>query len=332
MTAGGWIEHLWIESEVLRGNPLGDPSGREILIYLPPGYPQQGPYPTLYCLAGFTGCGGSLLGRGAWTEGLDQRMDRLIRAGCPPAVLVLPDCLTRYGGSQYMNSPAHGRYQDHLLEEVLPEVDRRFHTVKSRAGRGVLGKSSGGHAALRLGFFHGELFSAVACHSGDLYFEWSYQPDFPRFLNVVERAGGVAAFLAGFFGKPKHGSEEVLAMSVIAMAAAYSPSSGAPLAIEFPFDLHTGEMRPEVWRRWLDQDPLTWLERHADALRALKLLYVDCGRRDEYHLHFGARRFAARCRQQGIAIDYQEFDDDHRGTAYRYDVSVPLLVAALSRP
>src|SRR5262249_57418048 len=60
----------------------------------------------------------------AWQPNLAVRMDRLIARGAPPAILVMPDCFTRYGGSQYLDSSATGSYETHLLEELIPWVDR----------------------------------------------------------------------------------------------------------------------------------------------------------------------------------------------------------------
>jgi enterochelin esterase family protein len=72
------------------------------------------------------------------------------------------------------------------------------------------------------------------------------------------------------------------------------------------------------------------VKRHADALRKLKLLFLDCGSDDEYHLHLGMRLFAKRCRELGIPCEVEEFKDDHRSISYRYDVSIPKLARALS--
>ena len=68
---------------------------------------------------------------------------------------------------------------------------------------------------------------------------------------------------------------------------------------------------------------------HAEALRRMKLIFVDAGTRDEHNLDLGARIFVRRLQTLGIACEHQEFDDGHRGTAYRYDVSLPKLAAAI---
>ena len=53
----GRIEERWIESAVLRDNPLGDPFERPLWVYLPPGYDVdlERRYPAVYQLQGMTG-------------------------------------------------------------------------------------------------------------------------------------------------------------------------------------------------------------------------------------------------------------------------------------
>jgi enterochelin esterase family protein len=115
------------------------------------------------------------------------------------------------------------------------------------------------------------------------------------------------------------------------MAANYSPNPATPpFGIDLPVDLQTGAFRPDVWERWLAHDPLRLVERHADALRSLRLLFLDCGTRDEFHLHLGTRMLARRFAALGIAHEHQEFDDGHMNIAYRYEVSLPRLARSLA--
>src|SRR5215471_2211051 len=148
----GKVEIVRVESEVLRGNRLGDPFVREVPVYVPPG---EGPFPVIYCLSGYTGGGRSWLNWTAWGENICERWERLQAGGAKPAILVMPDCFTRLGGSQYVNSPAIGRYEDHVLE-LVREIDARF---PSSGARAVMGKSSGGYGALVLAMRHPQIFS-----------------------------------------------------------------------------------------------------------------------------------------------------------------------------
>ena len=328
----GRVEIVTFESETLRGNAAGDPHVRRVPVYLPPGYDADVAkrFPVVHVLTGFTGRGRMLLNDNPWSQSLDDRMDALIAAGCPELVLVMPDCFTRFGGSQYVDSTATGRYETHLVQELVPWVDARYRTLAAREHRGIAGKSSGGFGAMRLGMLHADVFGAVACHSGDMLFEYCYQVDFPKACSVLQAAGGPRRFLEAFEAKPQKAKDDFLALNILAMAACYSPEPGAEMGVGLPFDLATGLPRADVWPRWQAFDPLRLLPAHAAALRSLRLLYLDCGTKDEFHLHHGARAFTAELKRLGIAHRYEEFDDGHMNVPYRYDVSLPELARALS--
>jgi enterochelin esterase family protein len=327
----GRVEVHDFESRVLAGNAAGDPPVRRVPVWLPPSYDAERSrrYPLLLVLSGFTGRGRMLLNDNAWSPPLDERLDRLVEAGCGEMVVVLPDCFTRFGGSQYVNSTATGRYADHLLDELVPWADATFRTMASREHRGVAGKSSGGFGAMTLGMTRPDVFSALACHSGDMYFEYCYRPDIPKTCSVIQEAGGARAFLDAFERAPQKSKDQFLALNILAMAACYSPDLKAELGVALPFDLATGAFRDDVWRRWLGFDPLLRLPRCEPALRSLRLLYLDCGTHDEFHLHHGARLFVRELASRGIAHHYEEFDDAHMNVSYRYDTSLPLLAKAL---
>ena len=329
----GHIVYETVRSAVLAGNPLGDPHLRTLPIYLPPRYDEQPGrrYPVVWMLAGFAGRGQTLLNDDLWRPTIQQQLDVLIANGMGEVIMALPDCATRYGGSQYINSSATGRYADHLIEELVPLVDARLRTLPGPQHRAIMGKSSGGYGALIHAMRHPDVFGAVACHSGDMYFEFVYKPDFPRFLDRIARNGhDPQAFVEEFFGKRKKSGADFAAINVLAMAACYSPNPDAPgLPIDFPVDLYTGELRSDVWARWLEHDPVELVAHHAGNLQRLRLLFFDCGTRDEYNLHYGARILAQRLRALGVPHEHEEFDDDHRSLSYRYDTSLPKVAAAI---
>ena len=96
--------------------------------------------------------------------------------------------------------------------------------------------------------------------------------------------------------------------------------------------VETGQIDDAVFARWLAWDPVEMIElpEHRDNLRKMRLVYVDCGSKDEYHLHWGARGFVRRLRALGIAHEYAEFPEGHRNTSHRLDLSLPKLYAALT--
>jgi enterochelin esterase family protein len=176
---------------------------------------------------------------------------------------------------------------------------------------------------------HPDVFGALACHSGDMYFDYCYKPDFVKFLNATSRLSlqtpeALRQFLAGF--APKMNPKPANFFDVIhiaAMSACYSPNPDSPCGFDLPFDPVTGELRLEVWQRWLAHDPITLLqaEAHIAALQCTKLIYLDCGNRDEYALQYGARIFCQRLARLNIPYVYEEFDGGHRDTQFRYDYS-----------
>lgn len=323
------LHALPVDSLLLRGNPCGDPHRRTLLVLAPPGSDPRTAMPAVWLFPGHGGSQGGFLAHDPWKEGLAQRAFRLWTAGALPDVrLVLPDLFTRLGGSQVLDSTATGPYERHLWEELKPLLEARFSTL----AHGCAGHSSGGYGALVQAMRHPEIVRAVACHAGDMLFEVGYLGDFPEAAAALEREGGPERFLAAFEAAPKKQDGRWLtAINILAMAACYSPSPGAPLHLELPFDPDTCELRPEVWARWLAHDPVRMVEAaaHAEALRGLALLFIDAGRRDEYGLHRGARALVRRLVARGIAHTYEEFDDGHTGTSYRFDRSLPLVVRAL---
>lgn len=328
----GTVVRLEHASRALAGNRLGDPSIRQVPVYLPPGYDESDArYPVLFCLAGFTGTGESHLNWKSWDESLPQRLDRLQAEGrMGPAIVVLPDCFTRLGGSQYINSSVCGRYSDYLVEELVPLVDERFRTLGGREHRGILGKSSGGFGAMVQAMLHPEVWGGAACHSGDAFFEFCFLPELPRACNTLSRAGGVRPFLDSFARKRKRSQAEIHTIMMLAMAACFDPQPGKGEGFELPCDLHTGRLKAERWERWLAWDPVRMIPDHVPALRSQRVLFIDCGDRDQYNLHFGARQMREQLSRAGVPVVYEEFSDNHSAVGYRMDVSLPMLVRVLS--
>ena len=329
----GQVEVVEQRSKQLEGNPLGDPPLRNIAIWTPPGYLEEGSerYPLLVDLAGFTGSGIKHLAWSAFTENLPERLDRLVGTGqMKPCIVAMPDGFTSLGGNQYIDSPAVGPWASYLVEELVPFIDDRWRTLAQRDHRGVFGKSSGGYGALVHGMLHSDTWGAIACHSGDMYFPYGYLPDFPLAIDVLRRCGGKAAFLEKFRKKVKPRHDDVMTLMILAMAASYDPDLQRPWEYHLPFDLETGEIIDERWQRWLEHDPVQMVDRHHTALKSLKCLFIDCGSRDQYRLHHGARMLAKKLEQFGVPHLHQEFDDDHSAVDYRLDVSLPILAEALS--
>jgi enterochelin esterase family protein len=304
-------------------------------VYLPPGYDEQPGrrYPVVYVLAGHGGSGPLMLAPVAWGESFPERIDRLIRTGAmDPMIAVLPDCFTIFGGAQYLNSTALGRYEDYLVEEIIPYVDATYRTLAAREHRAIAGKSSGGYGAIVQAMRHPDLYSAVACHSGDMYFEFGYLPDLARLHANLERFGGLEGFIAQIPTiRPRTHDPFFSVLGMLCYGAAYAPNPASPTrGFDMPIDMETGALRVEVWERWLAWDPVRLIDRPAygDALRRMRYIYADCGRWDELNLQVGARLLSRKLGALGIAHDFELFDAGHLDVPYRYDTSLPRLEAA----
>jgi S-formylglutathione hydrolase FrmB len=131
------------------------------------------------------------------------------------------------------------------------------------------------------------------------------------------------------WAKHKLSHAEAHAIMNVCMAATYDPDPAAPLGFRLPFHMDTGELIERNWQRWLEHDPVLLVGRHARNLRRLKGIYIDCGWRDQYHIHFGTRQLSRRLAAAGIEHRYEEFDDDHSDVDYRMEASLPFLYRAL---
>jgi hypothetical protein len=332
----GQLLETVFHSRLLRDNRLGDPSDRPLWIYLPPGYARDEGrrLPVIYLLQGMSGQLDMWKARSGFRRTPMELFDELFSdPQTPPCLLVFVDCWTSLGGSQFLDSAGTGRYHSYLCQEVVPAVDGSFRTIADRDHRAVSGKSSGGYGALVSSILRPDLFGALASHAGDALFEYCYLPEFPEVVRQLRDhyQGSYANFWSDFRGRPALSRPGDMALiNTWCMAACYSASSdGVP---ELPFDEATGVMRPDVWQRWLDWDPVRLIASHPEAARSLRGAYLEGGRGDEYHLDVSAGVVAAALRQQGVAdVRLELIDAGHSSIEYRYPISARYLAEVMSR-
>jgi hypothetical protein len=331
---------------LLRGNPLGDPHERPVLVYLPPGYDDEPDrrYPTVYVIQGYTGHLAMWRNRTPFRQPFPERADALFAAGgdrasgadrasaaaggVPPAVIVYVDAWTAYGGSQFVDSPGTGRYHSYLCDEVVPWVDARYRTLPAAAHRAITGKSSGGFGAMITPMLRPDLFGALATHAGDTLYEYCYITEFPAAVRHLRKwDGDIWRWWADFRAREAFTKDEDMALvGLLGVAAAFSANADG--TVELPFDPVTGVIRPGVWQRWLDWDPVRMVASHADALRGLRGIWIDAGTRDEFYLDLGATAFRAELEKIDIASDlihFELFEAGHGGIDYRYPQSLAWL-------
>lgn len=331
----GTLLEVQVDAPTVKDNLLGDPWQRTVAVYLPPGYQDSdADYPLFVDLAAYTSSGLKRLAWTAYGESVPQRIDRLVAEGeIGPAIFAFPDGFTRLGGNQYVDSVALGGWETFVATDLVPQLEAKFRIRKGRDHRAVYGKSSGGYGALIQGLRHADVWGAVACHSGDIGFDLVYRRELVVLCDALARhEGNPAAFVEQFESTPKVRGSDFHALMLLAMGASYAPDPDAPLGISVPVDLHTAEVDEAQWQRWVAHDPLHIVDDPAAQahLRSLKALFIDCGSRDQYHLHYGARRFVNKLQAAGIAHVYEEFPDNHSSIDYRLDASLPVLWRALT--
>ena len=328
--APGQITRLTVDSLVLEGNLLGDPTRRAMDVYVPPGHTGRG-LPLLVDVVGFTAGGLAHTNWKNFGENVPERLDRLIGSGVmPPVVVAFPDCFTALGGNQYINSSAMGRWADFLLQEAVPEVERQI-GCGGPGRRGIFGKSSGGYGAIAHAMLYPDFWSAAACHSGDMGFEHVYLPEFPRVLRALAPfKNDIQAWLEAFRAKKKTADADVHVLMMLAMCATYDPDPSAYMGVRLPVDSETCEVIPARWANFMAHDPVVMAEYLGPGLASMKALFIDCGDVDQYNLVYGARRLHRLLTRQGIGHTYEEFPDNHSSIDYRMDVSLPLLAKALA--
>ncbi len=334
----GRFEETTYESTLLRGNPLGDPHERPVLVYLPPGYNESDRrYPTIYVAMGYTGHLGMWFNRTPFRQPYPELLDALFADDdVPPAIVVFVDAWTRLGGSQYLDSPGTGQYHSYLCEEIVPWVDARYRTLADRDHRAITGKSSGGYAAMVTPLLRPDLFGALATHAGDACFDVCYRPEFPALARKLRDKydGSYDKFFESFASRAGQNTREDLELiEIYGYSAAYSAEPDGTALL--PYD-DLGVVIPEIWDRWLAFDPVEMVRQpqYADALRSLRAVWIDAGKQDEYYLDFGATAFHRAAQEVGVPderLHFELFEGTHGGIEYRYPLAVRWLCEQLNR-
>jgi S-formylglutathione hydrolase FrmB len=182
--AKGSVECLSMPSRVL-GHPV------KYCVLLPPSYAAEKTrrFPILYFLHGLGDNEQTFVRSGAWniTEDLweEHRIGEYLIA-------------TPEGNASFYIDSFDGKvkYEDFLLREFFPEIEKRYRVPTGRKARGIAGVSMGGYGALHLAFKHPELFQSVSVNSAALF---EHVPEV-HFQGVDEPAR--ARLLGSVFGWP----------------------------------------------------------------------------------------------------------------------------------
>jgi S-formylglutathione hydrolase FrmB len=184
LVAAGRVECNSISSKILaRRVPY--------CIVLPPAFDaeQARHFPILYFLHGLGDNEQSFVHTGAWNLLEDMREKDEVK----DFLIATPEA----GSTFYINSKdGKERYEDFLLQEFFPYIEKRYRVAPGRRNRAISGISMGGYGALHLAFRHPELFSSVSAHSAALI------DKLPNFLGARSPQSPRSRVLGGVFGDP----------------------------------------------------------------------------------------------------------------------------------
>jgi S-formylglutathione hydrolase len=304
-----------VHSPSLEKTVTGESADRNVSIYLPPSYdtaPNKR-YPVVYLLHGITDTDEAWIK--PWKKGSDpwQTVQGVMNRGIAEKrfgemIIVMPDELTKWGGSFYTNSTVTGNWEDFTVKDLVSYIDAKYRTLARPSSRGVAGHSMGGYGAIKLGMKHPDVYSvvyginpAVLGWGRDLTIE---NPAF-RFLLTNKIAGPEDAIKGGLY-----------ALGAIVVAQAFSPNPDrGPLFIDLPFALVDGKIQLAelAFSKWQENMPLYMVEKYASNLRSLRGLRFDSGYEDEFtHIPPTSRALSAALTARGIEHVFEEYNGDHR--------------------
>lgn len=290
------FEAFQFTSRALHANPLHDPDTRAVAVFLPTQYSHNKPLPVVYYLPGYGGSSeGYIKSADRWRIYVQKLADEVT-----PMLLVVVDGRNRWGGSQYINSPAQGNYADYVCSEIVAQVESRFGIATNNINRIIAGHSSGGFGALRLGMYRPKLFQGVVALSPDSDFMLSHLPlmQSPAIANTP--LASIQQYAAPDYSGPPVNDGAL--RYALGLSAAYAPHRGwQRRRFDWLYDAQ-GRFCDNVWQRWMENDPLTIVSKHRNAFRADQAICVEGPTQDSYKANVGAekiyevlRRRPARC-------------------------------------
>jgi len=293
-------EEIAFDSRVLADNPLGDRTQRRLAVFSPENIARGQPLPLVIYLPGWGSSSENFFGGGGGA--FRQLVQDLAKDGLPLRIAVV-DGRSRYGGSQFVNSAATGRYADFVADEIVELLAKDYPSPPGR--RWIAGHSSGAYGALLLTMHRPEVFSAVVALSPDSDFEVTHkplvqQPDVQRLT-----AEQVAAAQAP---RGQHRLPGGLGELVLGLCANYCPSK--PGQFDWLYDAEQ-RWRADVWQRWIDADPLTLVRKNPHAFAPAQAVYLDGAQFDEFGANIGAKKIFEVLRERKSPVAFYESPGHH---------------------
>jgi len=290
--AGVTVENPMVHGESLEGNLERNSTEREVMVILPPGYADNPGkrYPVVYYLHGF-----SIDGRNFFNfMKVAQAVGDNSAAG-REFIVVVPDTLTKMGGSMYSNSITTGDFRRFVAFDLVDYIDANYRTIATREGRGLAGHSMGGYGTWVVGMTYPEIFDSIWAQSACCVS--------PR-SETVESAQAMASVPIADVDQAGFGMRAGLASAV-----AWAPNpQNPPYYVDFPLT-EQGEVDQLVLAKWANNSPLAMVASHVGALESFDAIGSDVGTED------GLIRDDTLISQEldkfGIEHTFQTYDGDH---------------------
>jgi enterochelin esterase-like enzyme len=289
--AGITVQAVQVPGPSLMGNLEGNATTREAIVVLPPSYAKNPKkrYPVVYYLHGF-----AIDGRNFYNY---MKVADAVAANAAKGaefIVVVPDTLTKMGGSMYSNSVTTGNFRQFVAKDLVAYMDSHYRTIATRKGRGLAGHSMGGYGTWVVGMTYPEMFDSIWAQSACCVS--------PR-GETVESATAMAAVPHDKVDAAGFGMRAGLASAV-----AWAPNpKNPPYYVDFP--IKDGAVDPLVIARWANNSPLAMVSSHIDALRSFHAIGADVGTkdgliRDDTMIHQELEKF-------GIKHDWATYEGTH---------------------
>ncbi len=281
------VELHKVHSVAVEGNLEGNSADRTVHVILPPSYDKakKRRYPVVYFLHGYNSTADSYMGRIPFDEDVK---------GAPvEMIMVVPDSMTKWGGSMYSNSPTIGNFEDFIAVDLVRWVDGKYRTLARKDSRGLVGHSMGGYGTLKLGMKHPDIFGALYAMNPCCMIPRPASLADAKFETMtVEQALAAPWMERGNF----------------AVAAAWSPNPGKP---PFFADMGTSEGKPNdfVLAQWAAHSPAAMAAGYVGALKSMAGIAIDTGdtdfvKPDDILIHDTLTKL-------GVAHDWEIYVGDH---------------------
>lgn len=283
-------EKLTVHSPAIEGNLEGNTPDRTVYVILPPSYDaaKKRHYPVVYFLHGYNSTADDYMRR--------LQVDEVLKAageGSQEMIVVVPDSMTKWGGSMYSNSPTVGNFEEFITTDLVGYVDGHYRTIANRYARGLAGHSMGGYGTLKLGMKRPDVFGAL----------YAMNP-----CCTTPRPAALADPKYEGWSEEQVRAAPWMERGNFAVAAAWSPNPGKP---PFYADLATRGGKPDelVLAMWGANAPVAMVPQYLPSLRAMQAIAIDTGdtdfvRADDEAIHEALLKY-------GIAHDWELYIGDH---------------------